>query len=110
MTLQDFDEEVRRNPLMKVAGLHCNGSIIFVEVKQSALNGDKPEVGIVDVSVEELKRMPRNRLSGWLLGRPILVHLSRVVGYWSTIHNWNRSKAAELKDRQKGSYTLNGHQ
>ncbi|MBD3310269.1 hypothetical protein GF351_03560 [Candidatus Woesearchaeota archaeon] len=32
--------------------------------------------------------------------------ISRVVGYFSRIDNWNASKTAEFKDRQKGSYGL----
>lgn len=30
--------------------------------------------------------------------------ISRVVGYFSVIENWNASKKAELKRRQKGDY------
>ncbi|MHA1630477.1 MAG: anaerobic ribonucleoside-triphosphate reductase [Candidatus Heimdallarchaeota archaeon] len=30
--------------------------------------------------------------------------MSRVVGYFSIIENWNRSKKAELKRRQQGNY------
>jgi len=29
---------------------------------------------------------------------------SRIVGYYSGIHNWNASKLSELKDRQEGTY------
>jgi ribonucleoside-triphosphate reductase (formate) len=32
--------------------------------------------------------------------------LSRVVGYFSRINNWNKSKIAELKSRQKGNYDV----
>jgi len=32
--------------------------------------------------------------------------MSRVVGYYSIIENWNGSKQAELSDRQKGYYKL----
>jgi len=32
--------------------------------------------------------------------------MSRVVGYYSIIENWNESKQAELKDRQMGSYKI----
>ena len=32
--------------------------------------------------------------------------MSRVVGYYSIIENWNGSKQAEFEDRQKGSYKL----
>lgn len=30
--------------------------------------------------------------------------ISRVVGYFSIIENWNKSKKAELKRRQQGNY------
>jgi len=32
--------------------------------------------------------------------------MSRVVGYFSKIENWNASKRAEFKSRQKGSYGI----
>lgn len=33
--------------------------------------------------------------------------LSRIVGYYSIIENWNNSKLAELESRQKGKYKIN---
>lgn len=36
----------------------------------------------------------------------ILQHMTRVVGYYSKIANWNPSKIGELKDRQAGNYHL----
>lgn len=38
-------------------------------------------------------------------GRDV-IHMSRICGYFSNIHNWNQSKKGELKDRQKGDYSL----
>ncbi|KKO18370.1 MAG: anaerobic ribonucleoside-triphosphate reductase [Candidatus Brocadia sp.] len=32
--------------------------------------------------------------------------ISRIVGYFSRINNWNKSKIGELADRHKGSYTV----
>ena len=32
--------------------------------------------------------------------------LTRIVGYFSDISQWNRSKIAELKDRRKGNYKV----
>jgi ribonucleoside-triphosphate reductase len=32
--------------------------------------------------------------------------MSRVVGYYSIIENWNGSKQAELVDRKKGIYAV----
>ena len=33
-------------------------------------------------------------------------HVSRIVGYFSRIENWNKSKHGELKDRQAGDYKV----
>jgi hypothetical protein len=35
-----------------------------------------------------------------------MTHVTRIVGYFSQLQNWNRSKIAELRDRQKGNYSL----
>jgi hypothetical protein len=32
--------------------------------------------------------------------------MTRIVGYYSSLPAWNRSKLAELRDRQKGNYSL----
>jgi|SRR3990167_1799810 len=31
---------------------------------------------------------------------------TRIVGYYSRVHNWNKSKIGELKDRQMGNYKV----
>ena len=36
----------------------------------------------------------------------VLRGMSRVVGYFSAVDNWNKSKKGELKDRQKGNYGM----
>ena len=33
--------------------------------------------------------------------------ISRIVGYFSRINNWNKSKIGELADRHKGNYSVN---
>ena len=36
-----------------------------------------------------------------------VVHgITRIVGYYSRINNWNKSKLGELKDRHRGHYGL----
>ena len=34
--------------------------------------------------------------------------MARIVGYFSRIANWNKSKLGELKDRQQGNYSVTG--
>lgn len=38
----------------------------------------------------------------------VLIHMSRVVGYFSRIEGWNRSKIGELRDRINGNYSFDG--
>ena len=39
-------------------------------------------------------------------GIPNLTHMTRIVGYYSRVNNWNKSKLGELKDRHKGDYGI----
>ncbi|NIM46825.1 MAG: hypothetical protein GTN40_01555 [Candidatus Aenigmarchaeota archaeon] len=48
------------------------------------------------------KKIPRCRDCG----STNIYGISRVVGYFSRIENWNKSKRAEFTDRQKGNYNL----
>jgi hypothetical protein len=34
----------------------------------------------------------------------IMQRMSRIIGYYSNMRNWNKSKLAELADRQRGNY------
>ena len=39
-------------------------------------------------------------------GIPDLTHMTRIVGYYSKINNWNKSKLGELEDRHAGEYCV----
>jgi len=39
-------------------------------------------------------------------GSKNVIGMSRVVGYYSIIENWNDSKQAELRDRKNGNYKI----
>lgn len=46
--------------------------------------------------------MNRNR-------NPIMLHgVTRIVGYYSRVTNWNKSKVGELRDRHQSNYALSG--
>jgi len=56
--------------------------------------------------VSEVLAHPWEELEAVLTGKRephLMMHLSRIVGYYSRVDNWNRSKLAELRDRQKGA-------
>jgi len=38
----------------------------------------------------------------------IMDHMTRIVGYYSRVRNWNRSAIAQLRDRRNGDYAITG--
>ncbi|MBW1779266.1 MAG: hypothetical protein JRL30_00815 [Deltaproteobacteria bacterium] len=38
----------------------------------------------------------------------VIDHMTRIVGYYSSISNWNRSALGNLIDRRKGDYIVTG--
>ncbi len=55
-----------------------------------------------DKAQEFIKVIQNNRV-------PIVLNgITRIVGYYSRVNNWNKSKVGELRDRANGSYGLTG--
>ncbi len=62
------------------------------EVAQKVTDSDK---------AQELIRVIQNDRSSIVLNG-----ITRIVGYYSRVNNWNKSKVGELRDRAKGTYGL----
>ena len=63
----------------------------------------------VKVPVDAIRKTDWNVLCDVMSGKrepSVLQHMTRVVGYYSRVENWNQSKIGELKDRHKGDYML----
>ncbi|MBN1810042.1 MAG: hypothetical protein JW909_13325 [Planctomycetes bacterium] len=61
------------------------------------------------ISVPLIKEQQETELLSLLKGEREVVELvtvTRIVGYYSQVENWNRSKLGELEDRHKGRYAL----
>lgn len=59
------------------------------------------------ITVSSILNHSWQELEGVLTGKRephVMIHLTRIVGYYSRVQNWNRSKIAELNDRCAGSY------
>ena len=74
------------------------------------------EGAYVEVSIEEVARKvtDSNKAQEFVSvlqndRAPIVLNgVTRIVGYYSRVNNWNKSKVGELRDRAKGSYGLTG--
>lgn len=74
------------------------------------------EGAYVEVSIDEIvqKVTDSNKAQEFIAvlqndRAPIVLNgVTRIVGYYSRVTNWNKSKVGELRDRAKGSYGLTG--
>lgn len=83
-------------------------SVVTVLSKAGA--GETQNFGF-EVSLREVLDQGVDVVLDVCLGRRpprVLTHMTRIVGYFSTVDNWNRSKLAELADRRRGEYRLEG--
>ncbi|MDR1745283.1 MAG: anaerobic ribonucleoside-triphosphate reductase [Planctomycetota bacterium] len=107
MEMTRFFESVEQHPDLEGVGIDSEcpdrNPGVIVKYRKSGLMTRIPVAAIeaADWSIlEEVlvgKREPR-----------VLQHMTRVVGYFSRVENWNKSKVGELKDRQKGEYSVAG--
>lgn len=105
MDIQEFFSKVEADEELCGVGVDCESENPSVMVKHriSGLTTRIPVKAIEEISWEELRAILTGKRE------PLaLQHMTRVVGYYSRIENWNKSKIGELKDRHKGRYELVG--
>lgn len=103
MKLSELFEAVDLDPNLEGVGFEDTdrGTMLLVKHLPSHLITRLPMLAVEDLAWGALMpvlygdREPR-----------VLEHMSRVVGYYSRIENWNESKIGELRDRHKGNYAV----
>lgn len=105
MTVQDF-----------LRAIHKHSRLVCWKI----IDGDDPKddhIIIKDVMANSHFRVLVNTvmntdwqtLEGVLTGKReprVLRKVTRIVGYFSRVENWNRSKIGELRSRRKGNYSV----
>ena len=72
-------------------------------------NPHKPDdAQCLHVTFQALEEVTPQQLLKNIVGGRNVEHMTRVVGYYSKTHNWNKSKLGELKDRHEGNYSIQG--
>lgn len=101
MTGKEFIAAMDAAADMEILGVTANGQEVVVrnsDMEESwafaidDLRDNTPE-GVLAIARKQ--RQPR-----------IMSTYSRIVGYYSRLDNWNRSKLAEAVDRRKGDYAI----
>lgn len=103
MELVEFYKRVEEHP--ELAGVHVDSEFVIVECVPKKI---KTKIDLVTIEnnswcdLELVLVCEREALQ--------LKHMTRVVGYYSLVQNWNKSKVGERNDRQKGNYAIKEHE
>ena len=103
---KDFYDRIQTDPRFdwrgSTEGDTAADDVVFVGCPKAGQFGLR-----FSIAVDAIAKHDWREFEGILLGvrQPDLMeHMSRIVGYFSDMKHWNRSKIAELHDRRKGDY------
>ena len=104
MTSRDFYTNVQKHADLEWLGVRELPSGVGEALVLHKKTGIKSATVVSSILAHSWKE-----LEGVLTGKRearVMIHLTRIVGYYSRISNWNLSAKAQLRDRQKGQYAL----
>jgi len=99
VTLKDFYDRVQQDNEMR--GIDATNGTCTIEEIRTGIHTRVPK--------DTIRHHTWDRLRDVILGvcnAIVLYHVSRIVGYFSRIENWNPAKIGELRDRRKGNYAI----
>ena len=105
MDVGTFFDKMDGHPELSI--LHINEGRTAEE--DSVIVANKRSGTYYNVELSSIMEYSWSELEGVLTGKRrerLLNHMSRVVGYYSLINNWNKSKLGELRDRRRGDYAV----
>ena len=98
MNGKTFFSNVQDNSKLEWIGVTDTDEIIVKNLKNDTRFAFKVDA-ILDHEWDTLLDIMENKRSP-----KIMEHITRIVGYYSQLRNWNASKLAELEDRHLGVY------
>jgi len=105
MRLDDFSEAVNVDPELVawdlVRGKQPDDTMVVVKCLRDGQYVRFKLSAVIENDWETLRRLALGELDL----QPLDV-VTRVVGYYSRVSNWNASKVGELKDRRNGDYSI----
>ena len=107
MKLEDFLANIQTHDRLSCAGFVESGG----HDPDFLVVTDRPIGAQYKVLVSTVLNQPWRALEAVLTGKRnaiIMDHVTRIVGYYSKVRNWNKSKVGELHDRQAGNYRVAG--
>ena len=109
MKLTDFFDQIERDEILEgmdvVLGERSGLDAVVV---RDTSTGSKTRLLVKTIAQHEWDEL-RPVILGQRDSHP-LYHVTRIVGYFSRIENWNKSKIGELADRRVGDYRVSTEQ
>lgn len=105
MRLIEFFDRVEAHPMLEGVGLVPGGN----GAGPAAIVRHRSTGLLTRVDLNALARMDWPDLEAVFTGArepEVLIHMARIVGYFSRLDNWNLSKVGELRDRRRGDYVV----
>ena len=96
-----------------IAEIDMDGEFDYAEGEHKGVDGvfmhysrkDVPDPGqVTHISLAKLADMDWLSVRRAVVNGRDVVQMTRIIGYYSRLSNWNPSKIGELKDRHKGDY------
>ncbi len=101
MDVQAFMELVKEKTDLELVSVDAERETVYLRSPPTGPCFRLTLRAILDYEWEEFEAVFAGRRSPNALS-----HMTRIVGYYSRIENWNKSKLSELADRRKGDYAL----
>ena len=103
MTLKEFKTQIQAHKTLSLLDVIEKDGKDWIAVEDSETEFK------CAVSVESVLSNPWEHIESVIRGikaPTVMIHITRVVGYYSRTSNWNPSKLAELADRHAGNYSI----
>ena len=107
MRLDDFFDAVEAHEELK--GLGIREEVRDGETKHTMIVTHPGTMLTSELSADVVEEVEWKVLEPILCGRKEpdqLYHMTRVCGYYARVSNFNKGKVGELRDRQKGEYSV----
>jgi len=98
MQVQDFIDKCVDHGYEWAEGKHDDNDGYFIRSERFDTK--------VHITKDAIEKNEWPRLCNGITQGKDVYHMTRVVGYYSKIHNWNKSKIGELADRHEGEYCV----
>jgi len=101
MKARPFYDAVMAHPGLEWNGTFANPPEVQIKDLAAGVTRGLGAVGILRNDWERLEAVMTGKAPPMIMNK-----MSRIVGYFSRIKNWNRSKIAELRERHAGDYAV----